>query len=112
MFSFFAKFAYKTSDMNDKERIIELREQLHTHNYNYYVLNRPAVSDREFDHLMHELEALEQQHPEMYDANSPTQRVGSDLTPEVPPKFFKEHCNFCAMKKHCAGCSRCGKCTR
>ena len=84
MFSFFAKFAYKTSDMNDKERILELREQLHTHNYNYYVLNRPAVSDREFDHLMHELEALEQQHPEMYDANSPTQRVGSDLTQDFP----------------------------
>ena len=84
MLSFFAKFAYKTSDMNDKERILELREQLHTHNYNYYVLNRPAISDQEFDHLMHELEALEQQHPDMYDANSPTQRVGSDLSQDFP----------------------------
>ncbi|MBO4661780.1 MAG: NAD-dependent DNA ligase LigA [Bacteroidaceae bacterium] len=70
--------------MNDKERILELREQLHTHNYNYYVLNRPAISDQEFDHLMHELEALEQQHPDMYDANSPTQRVGSDLSQDFP----------------------------
>lgn len=84
MLSFFAKFAYKTSDMNDKERILELREQLHTHNYNYYVLNKPAISDQEFDHLMHELEALEQQHPDMYDANSPTLRVGSDLSQDFP----------------------------
>ena len=70
--------------MNDKERILELRELLHTHNYNYYVLNKPAISDQEFDHLMHELEALEQQHPDMYDANSPTQRVGSDLSQDFP----------------------------
>ena len=70
--------------MNDKERILELREQLHTHNYNYYVLNKPAISDQEFDHLMHELEALEQQHPDMYDANSPTLRVGSDLSQDFP----------------------------
>ena len=84
MLSFFAKFAYKTSDMNDKERILELREQLHTHNYNYYVLNKPAISDQEFDQMMHELEALEQQHPDMYDVNSPTQRVGSDLSQDFP----------------------------
>lgn len=84
MFPFFAKFAYKTSDMNDKERILELREQLHTHNYNYYVLNRPVISDQDFDHLMHELEALEQHHPDMYDVNSPTQRVGSDLSQDFP----------------------------
>ena len=65
--------------MNEKERILYLREQLHEHNYKYYVLNQPDISDQEFDFLMHELQDLEALHPEMYDANSPTQRVGSDL---------------------------------
>lgn len=65
--------------MNEKERILYLREQLHEHNYKYYVLNQPDISDQEFDFLMHELQNLETKHPEMYDANSPTQRVGSDL---------------------------------
>lgn len=65
--------------MNEKERILYLREQLHEHNYKYYVLNQPDISDLEFDFLMHELQDLEAKHPELYDANSPTQRVGSDL---------------------------------
>lgn len=65
--------------MNEKEQILYLREQLHEHNYKYYVLNQPDISDQEFDFLMHELQDLEAKHPEMYDANSPTQRVGSDL---------------------------------
>lgn len=65
--------------MNEKEQILYLREQLHEHNYKYYVLNQPDISDQEFDFLMHELQDLEAQHPEMYDPNSPTQRVGSDL---------------------------------
>ncbi len=65
--------------MNEKERILYLREQLHEHNYKYYVLNQPDISDQEFDFLMHELQDLEAKHPEMYDPNSPTQRVGSDL---------------------------------
>lgn len=65
--------------MNEKERILYLREQLHEHNYKYYVLNQPDISDQEFDFLMHELQELEAKHPELYDANSPTQRVGSDL---------------------------------
>ena len=65
--------------MNEKERILYLREQLHEHNYKYYVLNLPDISDQEFDFLMHELQDLEAKHPELYDANSPTQRVGSDL---------------------------------
>lgn len=65
--------------MNEKERILYLREQLHEYNYKYYVLNQPDISDQEFDFLMHELQGLEAKHPEMYDANSPTQRVGSDL---------------------------------
>ena len=68
--------------MNEKERIIHLRQLLHEHNYKYYVLNRPEITDQEFDFLMHELQELEDRHPEMYDANSPTQRVGSDLNQE------------------------------
>ncbi len=65
--------------MNDKERIEELRRLLHEHNRRYYVQNDPIISDLEFDALMNELQTLEQRHPELYDANSPTQRVGSDL---------------------------------
>lgn len=63
-----------------EERIKELREQLNRHNHNYYVLNAPEISDKEFDMLMKELEALEAQHPELYDPLSPSQRVGSDLS--------------------------------
>lgn len=65
--------------MNEKERILYLRQTLHEHNYKYYVLNQPDISDQEFDFLMHELQDLEARHPELYDANSPTLRVGSDL---------------------------------
>lgn len=65
--------------MNEKERILYLRQQLHEHNYKYYVLNQPEISDQDFDMLMHELQELESRHPEMADPNSPTQRVGSDL---------------------------------
>lgn len=65
--------------MTDIERINELRQQLHRHNYNYYVLNAPVISDREFDELLKELETLEAAHPEAFDPDSPTQRVGSDL---------------------------------
>ena len=65
---------------SEKERIEELRRELHRHNYNYYVANSPEIGDREFDMLMKELEALEAAHPDMYDPNSPTQRVGSDLS--------------------------------
>mgnify|MGYP004662544089 FL=1 len=65
--------------MNEKERILYLRQTLHEHNYKYYVLNQPDISDQDFDFLMHELQDLEARHPEMYDANSPTLRVGSDL---------------------------------
>ena len=66
----------------EKERILQLRAELHRHNYNYYVLNQPAISDQEFDRLMRELQDLEARHPELADANSPTQRVGSDLNNE------------------------------
>ena len=65
--------------MNEKDRILYLRKTLHEHNYKYYVLNQPEISDQEFDFLMHELQDLEARHPELYDANSPTLRVGSDL---------------------------------
>lgn len=66
----------------DEENISFLREFLDKHNYNYYVLNSPVISDQEFDMKMHELQALEEKHPELYDPNSPTQRVGSDRNVE------------------------------
>ena len=68
--------------MDEKDRILQLRRVLHEHNHRYYVLNQPVISDQEFDYLMHELQDLEERHPELYDANSPTQRVGSDLSQE------------------------------
>ena len=66
--------------MDEKQRIEQLRKELHEHNYRYYVLNQPVIGDQEFDFLMHELQDLEARHPELYDANSPTQRVGSDIS--------------------------------
>ena len=63
-----------------RQRIADLRRQLDRHNYNYYVLNAPEISDREFDMMMHELEDLEKQYPDMADPLSPTQRVGSDIS--------------------------------
>ena len=68
--------------MDEKQRIEQLRRELHEHNYRYYVLNQPSISDYDFDMLMHELQDLEARHPEMADPNSPTQRVGSDLQTE------------------------------
>lgn len=66
--------------MTETERIRELREQLHRHNYDYYVRSAPTISDYAFDALMRELAELERRHPEMADDNSPTARVGSDLS--------------------------------
>ncbi len=68
--------------MDEKQRIEQLRSELHDHNYRYYVLNQPVISDQEFDFKMKELQELEARHPEMADPNSPTQRVGSDLNQE------------------------------
>ena len=68
--------------MDEKQRIEQLRQELHDHNHRYYVLNQPTISDQEFDRLMRELQDLEAKHPELYDPNSPTQRVGSDLNQE------------------------------
>ena len=65
--------------MTAKEKIDQLRAELHRHNYNYYVLNAPVISDKEFDDLMRELQELEARHPEYMDENSPTMRVGSDI---------------------------------
>ena len=62
-----------------ERRIKELRAEIERHNYNYYVLSQPVISDFEFDALLRSLQELESAHPEFYDANSPTQRVGSDL---------------------------------
>ncbi len=62
------------------QKILHLRKQLHQYNYEYYVLSQPTISDIEFDFLLKNLQALEELHPEYYDSNSPTQRVGSDST--------------------------------
>lgn len=73
-----------------KHRIDTLRDRLNRHNYNYYVLNAPTVSDHEFDLMLKELEKLEEEHPEFDDPLSPTHRVGSDLTKgfdQVPHVF-------------------------
>ncbi|MGN1236315.1 MAG: NAD-dependent DNA ligase LigA [Bacteroidaceae bacterium] len=66
--------------MTQEQQILELRDELHIHNYNYYIKNQPTISDREFDEKMALLIELEKLHPEMFDPNSPTQRVGSDLS--------------------------------
>ena len=68
--------------VDEKARILQLRDELHQHNYRYYVENNPVISDQEFDFLMHELQDLEAKHPELFDPNSPSQRVGSDLNNE------------------------------
>ncbi len=68
--------------MDEKQRILQLRKELHEHNYKYYVLNQPTIGDQEFDFMMHELQELEACHPEMADPDSPTQRVGSDISTE------------------------------
>ena len=68
--------------MDEKQRIEQLRRELHEHNHRYYIENQPSISDYDFDQLMHELQELEARHPEMADPNSPTQRVGSDLQTE------------------------------
>ncbi len=66
--------------MSIKERIETLREELRKHNYNYYVLDNATISDFEFDMKLKELEKLEEENPQFFDANSPTQRVGGGIT--------------------------------
>lgn len=67
---------------DERQRILQLRKELHEHNYKYFVLNQPEISDQEFDFMMKELQELEARHEEMFDPNSPTQRVGSDINQE------------------------------
>jgi len=67
---------------NIQQRIAALRSTLEEHNYNYYILSQPVISDQEFDFLLKELEKLELENPEFFDVNSPTQRIGSDLNKE------------------------------
>ena len=71
------------------DNIKALREALEQHNYNYYVLSAPTISDREFDEMMKELQVLEEAHPEYADPHSPTQRVGSDLSKEFEQVVHK-----------------------
>lgn len=74
---------FKAKSMNEKEalnKINQLRKELEEHNYNYYVLNQPTISDFEFDMKLKELEKLEKEFPAFADPNSPTQRVGSDIS--------------------------------
>ncbi|APY09737.1 DNA ligase (NAD(+)) LigA [Seonamhaeicola sp. S2-3] len=66
--------------MNIEQQINQLRDELREHNYNYYVLDNPTISDYEFDLKLKELQALEEKYPEFFDANSPTQRVGGEVT--------------------------------
>jgi len=76
--------------MDEEERILRLRRELHEHNHRYYVENNPTISDYDFDMMMHELQELEKRHPELNDPNSPSQRVGSDLNQsfhQVPHKY-------------------------
>ena len=82
-------FHLSTEKMVVKDNIKALREALEQHNYNYYVLSAPTISDREFDEMMKELQVLEEAHPEYADPHSPTQRVGSDLSKEFEQVVHK-----------------------
>ena len=70
-------------------KIKALRDELERHNYNYYVLSAPTISDFEFDKMMKELQELEAAHPEFADPDSPTRRVGSDLSKEFEQVVHK-----------------------
>ena len=79
-----------TQAMTPQEEILQLRKELEQHNYNYYVLNKPTISDYDFDQMMHRLQDLELFYPQYADPTSPTQRVGSDLNQSfksVPHKY-------------------------
>ena len=75
----------------EKDRILELRKALEYHNYKYYIENAPEISDREFDGLMHDLEKLEEKYPEMYDPNSPTQRLQDQNDYILPAPTASNH---------------------
>ena len=75
----FDSLPIEEAGLSAEQEIKALREELAEQNYKYYVLSAPTMSDREFDEKMHRLQELEAKHPELYDANSPTQKVGSDI---------------------------------
>lgn len=76
--------------MNEIQNTIQkLREELNEHNYKYYVLSMPEISDQEFDRKMAELQSLEKQYPEFFDPNSPTQRVGNDHSNQFEQVYHK-----------------------
>lgn len=70
--------------MSIQQKIESLRKELHQHNYNYYILDTPIISDYEFDQKLKELQELEKKYPEFFDANSPTMRVGGQITKNFP----------------------------
>jgi len=74
------KTSFIIDNMTVQERIQQLREALNLHTYNYYVLDNATISDFEFDIKLKELEKLERENPQFFDANSPTQRVGGEIT--------------------------------
>jgi len=75
--------------MNIKQKVEKLREQIHENDYKYHVLAEPSISDENYDKLVKELEKLEQENPELITPDSPTQRVGKDLTKEFKPVEHK-----------------------
>ena len=75
--------------MNISEKIFSLRKKLHDHNYRYYVLDDPLISDYDFDMMLKELEQLEEDNPQFFDSNSPTQRVGGDITKSFDTSVHK-----------------------
>ena len=71
------------------KKIEALKDQIRENDYKYYILAQPTISDAEYDKLLKELELLEKEHPELITPDSPTQRVGSDLTKEFKPVEHK-----------------------
>lgn len=89
-FSYFCPKDIEPMSENIQQKIEQLRQELHQHNENYYLLDTPTVTDYEFDMLLQELQDLEAKHPEFYDENSPTVRVGGGITkvfPTIQHKF-------------------------
>jgi DNA ligase (NAD+) len=72
-----------------QQRIESLRQELNRHNYNYYILSQPTISDAEFDEKLRILQELEDRNPEFFDPNSPTQRVGTDINKEFKQVYHK-----------------------
>ena len=80
--------------MNISEKIFSLRKKLHDHNYRYYVLDDPLISDYDFDMMLKELEHLENENPEYFDINSPTQRVGVVSLSHLSPQYIVPLCTL------------------